>query len=143
YWGRAQMTLLKAEGITKRFPGVVALDNVNLTIQPGEVHCIVGENGAGKSTLVKILTGLYKPDEGTLTVEDGAIAYVPQEINLFDHLSVAENIMMPLEGRGRVFFNRKHCERDALKFMTELQMESDPAALVKTISVAEKQLLQI
>ena len=137
------MTLLKAEGITKRFPGVVALAKVNLTIQPGEVHCIVGENGAGKSTLVKILTGLYKPDEGTLTVEENAIAYVPQEINLFDHLSVAENIMMPLDGRGQVFFNRRQCERDALKFMSELQMESDPSALVKSISVAEKQLLQI
>ena len=145
------MTLLKAENITKRFPGVVALDNVSLTIQPGEVHCIVGENGAGKSTLVKVLTGLYKPDEGTLTVEgvetsgraSRAIAYVPQEINLFDHLSVAENILMPFDDRSRFFFDRAKCERDALKFMSELQMESHPAALVKTISVAEKQLLQI
>src|SRR5690606_33030463 len=86
--------LLKAEGITKRFPGVTALDDVSITLNPGEIHCIVGENGAGKSTLVKILTGLYKPDEGTLTImgETGGgnassvIAYVPQEINLFDHL---------------------------------------------------------
>lgn len=146
------MALLNAQGITKRFPGVVALEDVSLTIAPGEVHCIVGENGAGKSTLVKILTGLYRPDEGSLTVDgedmagraSRAIAYVPQEINLFDHLSVAENILMPFEGaHARTFFNRARCEREALQYMSQLQMGVHPAALVKDISVAEKQLLQI
>lgn len=147
------MALLQAHGLTKRFPGVVALHDVSLTIKPGEVHCIVGENGAGKSTLVKVLTGLYRPEAGQLLVEgvdvtghpSKAIAYVPQELNLFDHLSVAENIFMPFSGAGAKhgIFNRRACERAALPFMQRLNMEARPSDLVKSISVAERQLLQV
>ncbi|MGU3575117.1 sugar ABC transporter ATP-binding protein [Brucellaceae bacterium C25G] len=147
------MTLLQAHGLTKSFPGVVALNDVSLSVKPGEVHCIVGENGAGKSTLVKVLTGLYRPEAGQLLVEgidvtgyaSKAIAYVPQEINLFDHLSVAENIFMPFAGVGgkRGIFSRKACENAALPIMKRLNMESRPSDLVKSISVAERQLLQV
>ncbi len=63
------MIILQAKGITKKFPGVVALDKVDLTVNSGEIHCIVGENGAGKSTLVKVLTGLYRADQGSLSIE--------------------------------------------------------------------------
>lgn len=145
--------LIEAKRITKRFLGVVALDDVSVTLESGQIHCIVGENGAGKSTLVKILTGLYRADAGTLTIEgqefDGrpskAIAYVPQELNLFDELTVAENIFMPFEESdgSPFFFNRRNCERAALPYMAELQMEASPRDLVRNISVAERQLLQV
>ena len=99
------MALVKAQGVVKTFPGVVALNNVNLTIRPGTIHCIIGENGAGKSTLVKVLTGVYVPDKGEVTIDgDNAlqhpqsfskVAYVPQELSLFPEMTVAENLFMP------------------------------------------------
>lgn len=143
------MSLLDAKGLVKRYPGVVALDHVDLQFGRGEVHCIVGENGAGKSTLVKILTGLEKPDEGSLVINghdaigkpSPAIAYVPQEVNLFDHLTVAENMFLPMTGKA--LFGRKACEVAARPYMDQLNMEAAPQDLVKNISVAEKQLLQI
>ncbi|MFC4171410.1 sugar ABC transporter ATP-binding protein [Microvirga sp. GCM10011540] len=147
------MNLLQAEGITKRFPGVVALDKVSLTVRSGEVHCIVGENGAGKSTLVKVLTGIYRADEGRLLIEgketnghaSKAIALVPQELNLFDNLTVAENIFLPFDHADSksLLFNRKECEKNARAHIDELQMEVSPGDLVKNISVAERQLLQV
>lgn len=147
------MTLLEAKGITKRFPGVVALDNVDLVVEPGEVHCVVGENGAGKSTLVKVLTGLYRADEGTLTIEGRAadahehkaVAYVPQELNLFENMTVAENLFLPLDhgNVGRFLFNRRQCEKKARAYIDDLQMDVSPRDLAKNISVAEQQLLQV
>ncbi|WP_460275049.1 sugar ABC transporter ATP-binding protein [Celeribacter sp. ULVN23_4] len=138
------MSLLEARGITKRFPGVIALDAVDLRFERGEVHCIVGENGAGKSTLVKVLTGIYRPDEGDLH-HDGeappAIGYVPQELNLFDHMTVAENMFLPLENGA--LFRRKALEEAARPFLDDLKMTCAPEDLVRDISVAEKQLLQI
>ncbi|RLQ86850.1 sugar ABC transporter ATP-binding protein [Notoacmeibacter ruber] len=147
------MTLLRAENITKRYPGVTALDNVTIEVEPGHIHCIVGENGAGKSTLVKILTGLERPDRGNLYIEDEdrtgqmskAIAYVPQELNLFDNMTVAENIFLPFDntGSGSLLFDRRRCEREAAPIMEKLKMESSPSDLASEISVAERQLLQI
>ena len=94
------MKVLEAHNITKLFPGVVALDSVDVAFEPGEIHCIIGENGAGKSTLIKCLTGVYQPEEGEVLIngEDAIknkalfdkIAYVPQEIDLFGYMSVAE-----------------------------------------------------
>ena len=104
------MALLKAQGVVKTFPGVVALNNVNLTIRPGTIHCIIGENGAGKSTLVKVLTGVYVPDKGEVIIDgDNAlqhpqsfskVAYVPQELSLFPEMTVAENLFMPFAKSG-------------------------------------------
>ncbi|RZJ13500.1 MAG: sugar ABC transporter ATP-binding protein, partial [Rubrivivax sp.] len=97
--------VLSLSGIDKSFPGVKALTNVSLRLFPGEVHALMGQNGAGKSTLIKVLTGLYQPDAGTITLDGGAIApkrtedaqslgirTVYQEVNLCTNLSVAENI---------------------------------------------------
>lgn len=138
------MSLLEASGITKRFPGVVALDAVDLKFERGEVHCIVGENGAGKSTLVKVLTGIYQPDEGAL-LHDGetppTIGYVPQELNLFENMTVAENMFLPLQGRG--MFRRRALEAAAQSYIDDLNMTCAVDDLVRDISVAEKQLLQI
>ena len=87
------MKVLEAKGLTKIFPGVVALDRIDISFEQGRIHCIVGENGAGKSTLIKCLTGVYKADEGEIYIsgrlakEDGVlfskVVFVPQEIDLF------------------------------------------------------------
>ena len=150
------MTVLDARGITKKFPGVVALDKVDLAVQSGEVHCVVGENGAGKSTLVKVLTGLYRADEGTVSIDGKqvdlreshsfkAVAYVPQELNLFAHMSVAENLFVPFDKAGfnSPIFSGRKCEKLAQAYLEKLQMKASPGDLVKDIPVAEQQLLQV
>lgn len=98
--------LVRAEGVVKRFPGVLALSGVDFELQPSEVHCLVGENGAGKSTLIKVLSGFYPPDEGVVLVDGkplapsttaakaAGIATIHQEHNLVPFLSVAENVML-------------------------------------------------
>ncbi|MGY9049459.1 MAG: ATP-binding cassette domain-containing protein, partial [Rhodobacterales bacterium] len=106
--------VLRLSGITKTFPGVLALSAVELSLYPGQVTARVGENGAGKSTLVKILTGTYQPDEGRIEVDgtetrfptataaaDAAVTAFHQETVLFDDLSVAENIFLGHAPRGR------------------------------------------
>ena len=150
------MIALQAKGITKKFPGVVALDNVDLTVNSGEVHCVVGENGAGKSTLVKVLTGLYRADEGTVSIDGEerdlreshsfkAVAYVPQELNLFDHMTVAENLFVPFDKAGvdSAVFSRRQCEKHAQAYLDQLQMKARPGDIVKDLPVAEQQLLQV
>ena len=101
------MSVLEAKNISKKFPGVLALDSVDISFEPGEIHAVIGENGAGKSTLIKCLTGVYTPEEGEVLVEGRnaiknkvlfkKVAYVPQEIDLFKHMTVAENLFMPFE----------------------------------------------
>src|SRR6185436_6477099 len=104
------MTVLSLSNISKRFGPSIALDGVNLRLQKGEVHALIGENGAGKSTLMNVLAGLIRPDSGTMEVEAApyspaspldarsrGIALIHQELSLFPHLSVAENIMMGIE----------------------------------------------
>ena len=92
------MKILEAKNITKMFPGVIALDSVDVAFEPGEIHAIIGENGAGKSTLIKCLTGVYEPEEGEVMIGGenamknkalfDKVAYVPQEIDLFGYMSV-------------------------------------------------------
>src|SRR5207253_1063290 len=102
--------LLELKGITKRFPGVLALSDVSLEVYPGEIVALIGENGAGKSTLMKILGGVYQPDEGTVvvaskpvairSVNDAAafgIGFVHQELNVLDNVDVAGNIYLGRE----------------------------------------------
>ena len=149
------MIVLQAKGITKRFPGVVALDGVDLTVNSGEAHCVVGENGAGKSTLVKILTGLYRADEGTVVIQGTemhhrdqgfrAVAYVPQELNLFGDMTVAENLFVPFdrEGMRSPIYSRRNCELMAQAYLDKLQMKALPGDVVNEIPIAEQQLLQV
>jgi len=149
------MIVLQANGITKRFPGVLALDKVDLAVNSGEAHCVVGENGAGKSTLVKVLTGLYRADEGTVSIGGTAVhhgdpafravAYVPQELNLFGHMTVAENLFLPFDQSGvrSPIFSRRRCEQQALAYLDKLQMRASPGDEVNEIPVAEQQLLQV
>lgn len=148
------MAILEAKAITKRFPGVCALDGVDISFESGKVHCIVGENGAGKSTLIKCLTGVYTTDEGSILVagastEDNPklfqkIAYVPQEIDLFKHMSVAENLFIPFERAGiKGPINKRRLYEKARPILASLGMTVSPDMLVKDIPVSQQQLLQI
>src|SRR6516225_6908864 len=105
--------LLEMRGISKRFPGVVALDSVNLQVAPGEVVALVGENGAGKSTLMKILGGVHQPDAGEIRLDGQTvkihgvndairrgIAFIHQELNVLDNLDVAANVFLGREPRN-------------------------------------------
>ncbi|MDR1174551.1 MAG: sugar ABC transporter ATP-binding protein [Treponema sp.] len=146
-----------AQGVVKEFFGVRALDSVDLVIERGKIHCIIGENGAGKSTLIKILTGLYRLDEGAILIDDvdvsnaedkklfRAIAYVPQEINLFSEMTVAENLFIPFKKSGinKFLIKNSELEKLSIPYLDKFRMHAGPDELVKDISISDKQLLQI
>ncbi len=150
--------LLEMREITKVFPGVQALDTVNLTLKAGEILAIVGENGAGKSTLIKILSGAYQPDKGEillngqkaenmtpLTAIKKGIGVIYQELNSVDQLTVAENIFMgnlPRKGRLKTI-DYQAMERDSRLLLTRVGMKIHPFTLMEKLSVAEKQLIEI
>lgn len=148
------MSILEAKNITKRFPGVIALDSVDISFEPGQIHCIIGENGAGKSTLIKCLTGVYTPEEGEVYIggEDALkekalfkkVAYVPQEIDLFNNMSVAENLFIPYEQSGVTgIINQKELEKKAVPLLEKFKIKVNPDELVKDISISAQQLLQV
>lgn len=148
------MKILEAKNITKMFPGVVALDSVDVAFEPGEIHAIIGENGAGKSTLIKCLTGVYEPEEGEVLVGGknarknkalfDKVAYVPQEIDLFGYMSVAENLFIPYEKSGiKGNVNQKELEKRAIPVLEKFSIPVRPGELVKDISISSQQLLQI
>jgi ABC-type sugar transport system ATPase subunit len=143
-------------GISKRFPGVQALQDASLEVLPGEVHVLLGENGAGKSTLMKILCGQYEPDEGTVTLEDRAIrpatpleaerqglVMIHQELNLVPGLTVAENIFLGHEPTRTGFILGESMRAGARELLDRLRCDVDPGAPVSELSVAEQQLVEI
>nr|MBA3281630.1 ATP-binding cassette domain-containing protein [Acidimicrobiia bacterium] len=151
---------VRLEGILKRFPGVVANRDVNLSVRPGTIHAIVGENGAGKSTLMKILYGMQKPDGGTITVEGREISFknpneaievgigmVHQHFMLADNLSVLENIILGYEPRKPFPFWFQVDTRKARERIEELGraygLSVDPDELVETLGVGERQRVEI
>ena len=148
--------VLRMEGIGKRFAGVTALDGVDLVLERGEVHALVGENGAGKSTLVKIMTGAYHKDAGTITLEGHPVEFhtpadaqargviaVHQEIHLLRHRTVAENVFLAREPRrfGFVDWRRMYDETAAL--FARLGLELDPRATLGTLRTAQQQMVAI
>ncbi len=150
--------ILKMEKITKRFPGVRALTDVDFDMRAGEVHALIGENGAGKSTLVKCLTGVYTPDSGTITFEgkpwhvrnpkestDKGISIVHQEFNLMPALSVRENIFISREPRTfyGMLIDDKKMRQDCLELMKKVDFYLDPDATVQYLSVAHCQMVEI
>lgn len=148
------MKVLEAKNITKLFPGVVALDSVDIAFEPGEIHAIIGENGAGKSTLIKCLTGVYTPETGSVTIDGedalknkekfSKVAYVPQEIDLFGHMTVAENLFIPFEKSGfKGLVNQKEIQKAAIPILEKFHVPVKPDDLVRDISVSSQQLLQI
>ncbi len=159
----AEQYMLRLENISKIFPGVKALDAVNLSIRPGEIHAIVGENGAGKSTLMNILSGVYQPSEGRVMLGDEAVQFrdtrmaqdlgismIHQELSLAPHLSVMENIFV-----GRLKRNRwglvdyRAMRRSCTELMHAIGLDTIgqdsilPDRLIKELSLSQKQLVEI
>lgn len=148
--------LLRLENISKEFPGVKALSGVSFDLHAGEVHAVCGENGAGKSTLMKIISGVYQANTGSITFkgepaqfgstlqsEAAGIAIIHQELNLVPHLSVAENIYLAREPRRGLLLDRKRLIADAQRCLTRLGVDIDPNAQVRTLSVAQCQMVEI
>ncbi len=149
--------VLQMKGISKQFPGVQALKDVDFSVLPGEVHCLVGENGAGKSTLIKIMTGAQPKDAGTILIngtqvemnspQDGknlGIRAIYQELDLLPTLSVAENIFVediPRTSMGLV--NWSEMNRRAAELLATFHVPIDPKALVRDLTVAEQQIVAI
>jgi ribose transport system ATP-binding protein len=149
-------TLLRLEGICKRFFNVTALAGVSLSLRRGEVHAVCGENGAGKSTLMKVISGQFAPDEGTLfykgqarrfasthEAEQAGIAMIHQELNLVPHLSVAENIYLAREPRRGWFVDRARLKADATRCLQRLGVDIPPDVPVRTLPVAQRQMVEI
>ncbi len=150
--------LCELKNITKAFPGVVAINNVDFGIRPGEVHALVGENGAGKSTLIKMLGGVYRPDSGdiffdgkkivfnsTHESQNSGISVIFQEFNLVPDLTVAENIFIGREPRllGNLFMNWKKLNLEAKEILDELDSDIDPKKYISDITIAERQMIEI
>ncbi|MFK7880102.1 sugar ABC transporter ATP-binding protein [Roseobacter sp.] len=152
-----QTAVLALDGITKTFPGVKALSEVSLRLIPGQVTALVGENGAGKSTVVKILTGIYQPDGGTILVNgkptvfaapqaaaDSGVTAIHQETVLFDELSVAENIFLGHAPRGAFgLINRKAMTERAGDILAGVGARIDPDHKLKDLGIANKHLVAI
>ncbi len=152
------MPLLAAEGIGKRFGGVVALDGAAFACEAGEIHALLGENGAGKSTMVKVLCGVYPPNTGTLTYKGHPVAFagpaaaaaagiipVFQELSLIPDLSVAQNLLLGAEPRLLPgIIDGRRLRRQASQLLDELGFTGiDPAATVQDLPLAERQLVEI
>jgi ribose transport system ATP-binding protein len=157
-----QNMVLRMEGISKAFPGVQALSNVDFELAAGEVVALVGENGAGKSTLMKILSGAYRKDEGRILLhgqetdihspqdaQRQGIAIIYQEFNLTPNQSVASNIFLAREPRqrgiGRLlnFVDRHSMERQAQVHLDRVGAHVAPTALIRDLSVAHQQMVEV
>ncbi len=149
-------TILKMQGIQKYFPGVHALDNAQLEVRAGEVMALVGENGAGKSTLMKILTGIYPKDEGTIEflgeqielngpkdAQQRGICIVHQELNLMQHLTVADNIFIGREPTRGPLLDKAKQNRMTRELLEGLHLNIDPTTVISTMSVAKQQMVEI
>jgi ribose transport system ATP-binding protein len=153
----AQEVRLEVSGIRKQFPGVVALDDVSLRLRAGEIHALLGENGAGKSTLIKILTGVYQPDEGEIRLDGSPIRFssphaalaagisvVHQERNLIPQFTVAENILLErMPTRGVQLVDHAAVNRLAKPWIEMVGLDVNPAMAVVELSVAQMQLVEI
>jgi len=148
--------LLTARGITKQFPGVRALNAVDFTLLPGEVHALLGENGAGKSTLIKVLTGVHPAEAGAIELEGNSIrpgspheaegcgiSTVYQEVNLIPSLSVAENIALGRQAGKWGFINWGAVRKHAREALARLEIQCDVDAELGTLSVAMQQMVAI
>jgi len=157
--GNGSAPLLRMRGISKGFPGVQALRDVDLEVRAGEVHCLVGENGAGKSTLMKILMGVYRPDAGEIRLDgrrvaianprqalDLGITMVFQELNLVPVLSVAENVFLgdePLRFRPLGVVDWRTLRRRTAEVIERFGFPLRPDAVVRRLSRAQQQLVEI
>ena len=149
--------LLEVENVTKRYPGVLALDNVQLRVRPGSVHALMGENGAGKSTLMKIVAGIIRPDSGEIRVRgepvhfhgpldalDAGIAMIHQELNLVPYMTVAENIWIGREPLNALrLVNHGKLFRQTQELLDRLHIHLDPREQLGNLSIANQQMVEI
>ncbi len=148
--------LLQLRGVSKHFPGVMALRNVSLDVTPGEVHVLLGENGAGKSTLINLLAGIYVADEGEITFDGKpyrprtptdayrvGIRVVHQELNLLSHLTVAENLLFEDLPQSRGLVNYREMNRRAAALLKQVGLDIPPTVPVERLGVAQMQLVEI
>lgn len=148
--------ILSLKGITKSFPGVKALDNVNIQVERGTIHGLVGENGAGKSTLIKVLAGIYRPDTGEIMMDGesrhfktpiearhAGISVVHQEIKLAEPLTVAENMFLGNAMMKGGLVDWKGMRKRAQEIVDDLGMDIDINAQVSSLTVARKQVVEI
>ncbi len=153
-----QEVSLSMQGISKRFPGVIALDDVNLNVKQGSVHCIVGENGAGKSTLMKILSGLYIPDTGDIFIDGECVeiknpldalrkgvSIIQQELSVAPELTVAEVIFLNREPMllGGLAVDKKGMIRRAQDILSKRKLNIGAETKMKELSIAQKQMVEI
>ncbi len=151
-------TFLQMKHITKRFPGVLALNDVQFSLRRGEVHALLSENGAGKSTLMKILSGVYQPDEGEIIFEDKPVSFsdplsaqnvgitiIHQEFNLFPELTVEENIFIGREfcKKNRWRLDEKQQRQATIEILQKLNLAIKPDTLVADLTVAQQQMVEI
>ena len=150
--------ILEMRGVSMYFPGIKALDGVDLSVRPGEVHALIGENGAGKSTLVKVLTGLYRPTAGHITFEgdekkfsstveaqEAGIVAIHQEPIMFPDLSVAENVFSGhmLRRRGLGLLDWPVMRTKTRELCARIELSVDPDAMVSELSVAQRHMVGI
>jgi len=152
-----ESVVLEAIRISKKFGATQALKNASFRVNRGEVHGLVGENGAGKSTLMKIFSGVYSPDSGTINIEgenilhlgikdrqERGLSMVYQEINIFPNLSIARNVFASREPLGRIgLIDEKRMVEDTRRLISQLNVDLKPEAIVNSLSTAEKQLTQL
>jgi simple sugar transport system ATP-binding protein len=149
--------LIELDHVSKRFAGITALDDVSLSVSPGEIHCLAGENGSGKSTIIKVMSGVYRPDGGAIKVDGAPVAHMTpassvaagiqviyQDLSLFGNLTVAENLAMNKvlkDGRRRIDWGEtRRLARTALdRLKVDLPLDAD----VETLPTAGKQLVAI
>jgi len=152
-------SLVSARGVSKTFPGVTALSHVDFEVAPGEVHALLGENGAGKSTLIKILSGVYAPDSGTITIggqpmrhfnpqvsRSLGLATVFQELSLVPHLTVEENMYLgrePLRYPGLGWVDRAGRRKESIRFLEYVGARVEPTDRVGDLGAAQQQLVEI
>jgi galactofuranose transport system ATP-binding protein len=148
---------LEVRRVTKRFPGVLALDDVSFELRPGEVHALVGENGAGKSTLIKVITGVYRPDEGQVLFNGEEVSFadpresqaagistIYQEINLIPLLSVAQNVFLGREPRNSLgLIDKASMNRAAAEILERYGIQADVTAPLRSLGLGVQQMVAI
>ena len=148
--------IVSMEHITKEFPGVKALDDVKFNLRSGEVMALLGENGAGKSTLMKILSGVYSLDQGSLKIfgkdyssltpssaREAGVAIIHQELNMCKDLTVAQNMFLGREERKGFVLNNSNMEDIARKYLGELGVDISPDEIVGELPVSKQQMIEI
>lgn len=148
--------VLSIHGLTKDFPGVRAIDDVSLSIESSTIHCLVGENGAGKSTLIKMLTGALLPTSGTMRINgseykpnnlqdarEAGIATLFQELHVVDELTVSENLTLGMERSRFGFLIKSDLDDRVIRTLKAIEPSIDPSARVSSLSVAQKQIIEI